>query len=79
VLLVGWLRFGDYVLSPLVRKFGGRWVCRLCGALLNVHPDHVPNVIVWAEGGERALVVDGVEIHRCSLADPVIFGGCDAP
>jgi hypothetical protein len=52
-----------------VRKLGGKWVCRLCGAELNVAGDHVPNVTVTVESGERVLVVDGTTIHRCCIDD----------
>jgi hypothetical protein len=53
------------VLSEAVQKRAKRWVCRLCGAELDVDADHVPNVIVSVEDGERVLVVDGTAIHRC--------------
>jgi len=52
-----------------VQKRAGRWVCRLCGAELDVAGDHVPNVIVSVEEGERVLVVDGTAIHRCCIDD----------
>ena len=55
--------------SQLVRKLGGRWVCRLCGAELPVAADHVPNVIVSVEDGDRVLIVDGSAIHRCCNED----------
>ena len=45
-------------------------MCRLCGEELNVAADHVPNVTVSVDGGDRVLVVDGDAIHRCSLSDP---------
>jgi hypothetical protein len=44
-------------------------VCRLCGAELPVAADHVPNVIVSVEEGERVLIVDGTAIHRCCTDD----------
>jgi hypothetical protein len=58
---------GVRVLSAPMQKRGGKWVCRLCGTELDVEADHVPNVIVSVEEGERVLIVDGIAIHTCCV------------
>jgi hypothetical protein len=41
----------------------------LCGVELPVDADHVPNVTVSVESGDRVLIVDGNAIHRCCIDD----------
>jgi hypothetical protein len=52
--------------EPAQKRAGIR-ACRLCGAELDVDGNHVPNVIVSVEDGDRVLVVDGTAIHRCCI------------
>jgi hypothetical protein len=51
-----------------MRLADGRYECTLCGAILDV-PEEMTAVVVAAELDRQgdALIVDGVEIHRCEF------------
>lgn len=57
-----------------MRRNGNRVECALCGATLaGITPtSKVQKVIVGVSGVEnmRALIVDGIEIHRCPALGP---------
>jgi hypothetical protein len=53
-----------------VEKLGvGRYLCKVCGALVETGPHHEPplSVLVTARGrpDQRLVMVNGYEIHRC--------------
>jgi len=53
-----------------VRLTNGRYVCTLCGAVLEVAEDKVPLAVIKAASGTpnmRTISVDGKEIHRCPI------------
>jgi len=46
--------------------------CSLCGAIVEVSGDARPVVMMAAQSGEpnvRVVTVEGVEVHRCVIAD----------
>jgi hypothetical protein len=51
-----------------MRLADGRYECTLCGAILDV-PEELTALVVAAELARQgdALIVDGVEIHRCKF------------
>jgi len=56
--------------EPRVRLVNGKWLCVLCGAELDVPDGKQPKVMLIGRSGKRnvrALVIDGMEIHRCEV------------
>lgn len=48
----------------------GKWSCALCGELFDAPPGKTPHVrfhSATAKRTERVLIVDGEEVHRCTL------------
>lgn len=53
-----------------MRRRGGRYVCELCEAVLDIPPDAKPKLMFVQEADGpriRLLVIDGQEIHRCEV------------
>jgi hypothetical protein len=53
-----------------VRLDEGRWICKQCGAVLNVPAGRDPKVTIKGASGRpnvRILSIDGEEIHRCEI------------
>jgi len=51
-----------------MRLIDGRYLCDLCGAVVDVRPGAAPFVVIVAASGQpnmRTIHVDGVEVHRC--------------
>jgi hypothetical protein len=56
-----------------VRRKRGRFECAVCGAVLPMMPGRrTRTVLVRAPGPrtDRLIVVDGREVHRCTLHHP---------
>jgi hypothetical protein len=54
-----------------IRKVNGRWMCLRCGQTLDVAADKQPVIVFKTSKGlpsERAIVVDGKEVHVCRPA-----------
>jgi len=50
----------------------GKWTCAVCGAVLDLPRGRTPQVRFHSASGkpvERVLVLDGEELHRCTLPD----------
>ena len=53
-----------------MRLIDGRWVCRQCGAVLDVPTDRDPKVVIKAASGKpnvRVLMLGDTEVHRCEI------------
>jgi hypothetical protein len=56
--------------TPTVRLENGKYLCTLCGALLDIPTDRAPLVLIKAASGQpnvRAITLAGEELHRCRL------------
>jgi hypothetical protein len=54
-----------------IRKVNGHWVCLRCGQSLDIAADKQPAIVFKTGNGsqsERAIVVDGKEVHVCRPA-----------
>jgi hypothetical protein len=54
-----------------MRLVDGRYECALCGEMLDVPFGAEPTIVFHAGSGRpntRVILVDGVEIHRCTVA-----------
>jgi hypothetical protein len=54
-----------------IRKVNGHWLCLRCGQLLDIAADRQPVIVFGTPDGlesERAIVVDGKEVHTCRPA-----------
>jgi hypothetical protein len=54
-----------------LRTERGQWVCKQCGAHLEVPEGQRPDVMIAAASGQpnmRILSIDGREIHRCVIS-----------
>jgi hypothetical protein len=62
------VRFGPEIEN--MRMADGHYECVQCGDVLNISHDAVPRIVMKAASGrpnERAIVLDGHEIHSCPM------------